>query len=68
MSNSIEKKKVSNPTFMKHISPKNFNEVHDVPTHFAEQDWAGKETKMQILFNDISHWSLASKIINTEKN
>lgn len=53
---------------MKHISPKNFNELHDVPTNFAEQDWVGKETKMQILFNDISHGLLASTIINTEKN
>lgn len=42
MSNSILKK-VGNPTFIRDISPKNFNELHDVPTNLVEQDLTGKK-------------------------
>lgn len=45
---------------MRHGSPENFNELHQVSTNDVEQDCesshlTGKETKMQILFNDYSH-------------
>lgn len=49
----------SNSAFMRHSSPENFNELHQVSTNDVEQDWesfhlTGKETKTQILFNDYS--------------
>ena len=60
--------KAGNPTLTRHISLKNFNGLHNVPIYiFLEKDLTGKESKMQILFNDFSHWLLASKIINMEK-
>lgn len=45
---------------MRHISPKSFNELREAPAHFVEQDCysphlTGKETKMQMLFNEFSH-------------
>ena len=50
----------SNSAFMRHSSPENFNELHQVSTNDVEQDCesshlTGKETKMQILFSDYFH-------------